>query len=61
MTEAKTEERTRPGRCPTHGDVQAVKELPVFVFPGLFWGLRYLRAAFQPYRCPQCGEKVAGA
>jgi len=59
MTEARTEEKTRPGRCPTHGDVQAVKAVPRFVPPGLFWAFRYLRATLSPYRCPQCGEKVA--
>ena len=55
----KTNEKTQPGRCATHGNVQAVKEVPAFVPPGLFWAVRYVRAALGPYRCPQCGEKVA--
>lgn len=61
MTEVKTREKTRPGRCPTHGDVQGVKEVQLFVFPGLFWAFRALGAAFKPYRCPQCGQKVSRA
>ena len=61
MTTVKTEQKTKLGRCPTHGDVQAVKEVPVFVLPGLFWGLRYLGAALRPYHCPQCGQKVSRA
>ena len=59
MAETRTKVLTRPGRCPTHGDVQATKEVPVFTPPGLFWLFKYLGGMSQPYTCPQCGSKVA--
>ena len=58
MAGMKTQTRTRSGQCPTHGSVEATKEVPVFTPPGLFWGFRYLASAFRPYRCPECGTKV---
>jgi hypothetical protein len=52
---------TIAGRCPTHGDVQATKEVPNVSFPFVAYLFRRIRSAFQPYRCPQCGDKVAKA
>jgi hypothetical protein len=50
---------TRPGHCPTHGDVQAQKTIPTFKFPFVIVFLvRRAIAAFAPYRCPQCGVKA---
>ncbi len=51
--------KTRAGRCPTHGDVEARKEVPKFRAPGLFWAFQYVASMVRPYRCPQCGEKAA--
>jgi hypothetical protein len=51
--------RTRAGRCPTHGEVQAQKEMPTFKFPFVIVFLvRRLMAALRPYQCPQCGAKA---
>ena len=58
MAEARTTTKTKSGRCPTHGMVQATKEVPAFAAPGLFWLFRHLAAAKEPYRCPQCGQAV---
>jgi hypothetical protein len=52
-------ELTRPGRCPTHGEVSAVKEVPEFTPPGLFWAFKRIGAMAAPYRCPQCGAKAS--
>jgi hypothetical protein len=51
--------RHRPGHCPTHGAVDATKEVPKFRFPFLLYGGLRVLSSFQPYRCPQCGEKVS--
>jgi predicted RNA-binding Zn-ribbon protein involved in translation (DUF1610 family) len=59
MAGTETKQVTRAGTCETHGTVQAVKELPVFRAPGLFWAFRYLRSLSKPYRCPECGAKVS--
>ncbi len=40
MAEA-TIRKTKPGRCPDHGQVDAVKEVPRFKAPGLFWLFQY--------------------
>ena len=58
MAGESTQTRTRAGQCPTHGSVQAVKEVPVFRPPGLFWAFQSLGSAFKPYRCPECGAKA---
>jgi hypothetical protein len=58
MAETRMRTKTRAGRCPAHGSVQATKEVPVFTPPGLFWVFRYLASAIQPYRCPDCGARV---
>jgi hypothetical protein len=58
MATAKTETRTRPGRCPTHGDVSAQKVIPKLRFPFfVYLVLRWIAMA-KPYRCPTCGEKA---
>jgi len=54
-----TKVKTRRGRCPTHGEVEARKEVPEFRPPGLFWAVGYVASMLAPYRCPQCGQKAA--
>jgi len=61
MAEARTTTKTKSGSCPTHGTVQAVKEVPAFAAPGLFWLFQYLAATRRPYLRPQCGQAVARA
>jgi predicted RNA-binding Zn-ribbon protein involved in translation (DUF1610 family) len=50
---------TVTGRCPAHGEVQATKEVPTFKWPVVVYLFQRARSAMQPYRCPQCGDKVA--
>lgn len=60
MPATNTTTHTRPGRCPTHGEVKAQKTIPTFKFPFVIVFLvRRLRAALQPYRCPTCGAKAS--
>jgi hypothetical protein len=62
MPTVNTAIRTRPGRCPTHGDVNAQKTVPTFKRPFvIIFTARRLRSALQPYRCPMCSEKAASA
>lgn len=58
MARERFREETATGRCPTHGEVKAVKEVPNVSFPFIVWGIRRVRSALQGYRCPQCGDKV---
>ena len=59
MGEPRTKQLTRSGDWPTHGRVQAVRDVPAFRPPGLFWGIRRLAKIGAPYLCPQCGAKVS--
>jgi hypothetical protein len=60
MDTVKTTTRTRPGRCPTHGDVQAQKTIPQFKRPFvIIFTVRRLRSMLTPYRCPDCGAKAS--
>jgi len=55
---ADTKQVTKSGTCATHGSVEAVKDVPVFKAPGLFWAIQSLATPFKSYRCPQCGQPV---
>ena len=48
----------RPGTCPEHGTVQAVKEIPAVHFPFLVWAFRRATVGFRAFRCPECDSKV---
>jgi len=56
-----SEVQTRRGRCATHGDVEATREVPRPHFPFLIYAVRRLLANRRPYRCPTCGARVAPA
>jgi hypothetical protein len=58
MATERSEQRTTRGECPTHGDVQGVKDLPTFSWPAIVFLFRRGWSALQPYRCPECGTKV---
>jgi hypothetical protein len=51
--------RTRPGACPTHGQVTAEKQVPKLKFPFVITGVARSLAAARPYRCPNCGTKTS--
>jgi hypothetical protein len=50
--------QTITGDCPTHGEVQASRDLPRVTFPLLITGVRRAIAKRRPYRCPTCGAAV---
>jgi hypothetical protein len=56
---AATKQKTKTATCETHGSVEATKDVPAFTPPGLFYVTRSLVSPFRPYRCPECGARVA--
>ena len=52
------ETQTHVGTCPTHGTVEATREMPKPSFPVFVYAVRRLIAARRPYRCPTCGAAV---
>jgi hypothetical protein len=59
MAMIENEINARQGNCPTHGEVRAVREVPKIKFPFVITGPARGLAALRPYRCPECGNKVA--
>jgi hypothetical protein len=53
-----SETQTRSGTCPTHGPVEATREVPRPSFPFFVYAVRRLIAGRRPYRCPKCGATV---
>lgn len=53
-----TETQTTIGNCPTHGEVEATRELPRVTFPPMITAIRRAIAKRGPYRCPTCGTAV---
>jgi endogenous inhibitor of DNA gyrase (YacG/DUF329 family) len=53
-----TELKTRSGRCPTHGTVEATRDVPQPHFPFVVYAVRRLLATRRPFRCPTCGQPV---
>jgi hypothetical protein len=54
-----TETETTTGACPTHGTVEASREMPRLGFPFLYFGVRRFLARRRPFRCPTCGQPVS--
>ena len=50
--------QTRTANCPTHGTVQATRDMPKPGFPYFVYAVRRLVASRRPYRCPTCGTAV---
>ena len=50
--------QTQPGQCPTHGTVEATRELPRPYFPFIVYWIQRSIAKRRPFRCPECGESV---
>jgi hypothetical protein len=59
MAVIENETRTLQGTCPKHGQVRAVKEVPMIKFPFVITGPARGFAALRRYRCPTCGAKVS--
>jgi hypothetical protein len=53
-----TETQIAIGDCPTHGEVQATRDIPRMAFPPLITAVRRALARRRPYRCPTCGTPV---
>jgi endogenous inhibitor of DNA gyrase (YacG/DUF329 family) len=53
-----SETQTLTGTCPTHGSVEATREMPKQFFPFAVYAIRRLIAGRRPYRCPTCGAAV---
>jgi hypothetical protein len=54
-----TETQTTTADCPTHGTVEATREIPRVTFPPIITAVRRALAKGRPYRCPTCGAEVA--
>lgn len=54
-----TATQTRTGTCPTHGSVEATREVPRPTFPFVVYAIWRFIAGRKPYRCPICGAPVA--
>jgi len=52
--------QTRTATCPTHGTVEATREMPKPGFPIFVYAARRLLANKRPYRCPTCGAPTTG-
>ena len=53
-----SETQTRTGVCPTHGTVEATREMPKAGFPFIINAVRRALAGKRPYHCPTCGAVV---
>ena len=53
-----TEVQTQTGQCPTHGTVEAIREIPKMAFPYVYFAIMRSIAQRHPYLCPQCGAAV---
>jgi hypothetical protein len=53
-----TEVQTQARRCPTHGTVQATREVPQMGFPFVVYAIGRAVAQRRPFRCPECGAAV---
>ena len=54
-----TETETTTGDCPTHGTVEATRQIPRVTFPPIITAVLRALAKRRPYRCPTCGAEVA--
>ena len=50
--------QARAGRCATHGNVDATREVPAMGFPFVVYGVWRALAKRRPFRCPECGAAV---
>ncbi|HXR21252.1 MAG TPA: hypothetical protein VN786_01740 [Acidimicrobiales bacterium] len=52
------ETQTTTGRCPTHGAVEATRQIPRITFPPIITAVLRAIAKRRPYRCPTCAAAV---
>ena len=53
-----TETQSTTGDCPTHGTVEATRQIPRVTFPPIITAVRRALAKRRPYHCPTCGAEV---
>ena len=53
-----TQVQTQAGRCPSHGSVQATREVPKMGFPFIVYAIWRAVAQRRPFCCPTCGAAV---
>ena len=53
-----TEIRSRAGHCPTHGTVEATREIPRLQFPFIVFVVLRSIAKRRAFVCPRCGARV---
>jgi len=53
-----SETESTEGHCPTHGDVEATREIPKMRFPYVYYAVVRALAKRKPYKCPACGAAV---
>ena len=53
-----TETQTQTGNCPSHGTVDATRDIPAIGFPYAWFAIARALAKRRPYKCPRCGEPV---
>jgi hypothetical protein len=52
------EVQTQMGECPTHGTVEATREIPGMGFPFVVFAIMRSFAKRKPFTCPECGAQV---
>lgn len=52
------ETQTQTGECPTHGTVEATREIPGQGFPFVVFAIWRAMAKRRPFTCPDCGAPV---
>jgi hypothetical protein len=52
------EVQTQSGQCPTHGTVEATRDMPRSGFPWIYNSVRRKMAGRKPFVCPECGADV---
>jgi hypothetical protein len=50
--------QTQTSSCPTHGRVEATREIPGMGFPFFVFAILRSRAKRRPFRCPECQAPV---
>ena len=50
--------QTQSGRCPTHGSVEATRQIPAMGFPFIIYAVLRSFAKRRPFVCPECGAAV---
>jgi hypothetical protein len=53
-----TEVQTQTGQCPTHGTVDATRDMPAMGVPYIYFAVTRALARRKQFTCPECGAPV---